>query len=157
MREYYTTKAHQKFILIDSISILNFRTLSNFIPVIRNEHSWPEFIIAGLVSGILGGYLFSDPAALGFEVKKKHIGKFSYKTQCILKGTACGLIFGVMAGVYSLQSGSRSSANELKKWEKYWKQRLVVTYLSFRQNSSIEEFFNIFFFSPFQNKEEKTD
>lgn len=80
------------------------------------------------MSGTLGGYLFSDLAALGFEVKKKHTGKYSYRTQCILKGTAYGLLFGVMTGVYSLHSGSRSGANELKKWEKYWKQRLAVTY-----------------------------
>ncbi|XP_055298416.1 RPII140-upstream gene protein-like [Sitodiplosis mosellana] len=102
---------------------ITFATLINFIPVFRNEHSWQEFITAGLVSGTLAGYLFSDPVALGFETKK-HTGKYSYRTQCILKGTGYGLIFGALAGVYSLHSGNRLSANELKKWEQYWKQRL---------------------------------
>ena len=91
----------------------------------RNEHSWQEFITAGLISGTLAGYLWSDPAALGFEVQKQ-TGKYPYRTQSMLKGAGYGLIVGVMFGVYTLQSGSRLSANELKKWEIYWKQRLAV-------------------------------
>lgn len=139
------------------IYIRNYRTLVNFIPVLRNEHSWQEFVTAGLVSGTLAGYLLCDPVALGFE-KKKYTGKFSYRTQCILKGTGYGLIFGVAAGLYSLHSGSRSNAIQLKKWEKYWKQRLgVYVYECIFSPYYRTSIFYRFFFSLFQTKNEKTE
>lgn len=66
-------QTHSKKIAFESSQSIHFyayRFLVNVIPIIRNEHSWPEYIIAALVTGALGGHLFSDPVALGFEDKK---------------------------------------------------------------------------------------
>lgn len=97
----------------------------NLVPILRNEHSWPEHIIAGLVTGILGGHLFSDRFELGFEdVKMK--GRFTYKQMCFIKGAGFGLIFGVLSAVYEGILSNRSATEEMKKWEKYWKQRQIM-------------------------------
>lgn len=105
--------------------IPNCRLLVNLIPVVWNEQSWREYIISAVVTGLLGGHLFSDRKELGFEdIKMK--GKLTYRQQSFVKGASCGLAFGVLMAFYSSNMNSRSATTELKKWEKYWKQRLQV-------------------------------
>ncbi|XP_031637861.1 uncharacterized protein LOC116350256 [Contarinia nasturtii] len=106
-----------------TIVAATFGILVNLIPIIRNENSWPEFIVSGLVTGTLAGQLFSNPDELGFQ-SKKYNGRFSYRTSCLMKGAGYGLLAGVYSGLYSLQKSNRLNAAELKKWEKYWKKRL---------------------------------
>lgn len=104
-----------------------FRFLVNIIPIIRNEHSWPEYIIAALVTGTLGGHLFCDPIALGFE-EKKVTGRLTYRQLCLAKGIGLGLFFGILTAAYSNLTGSQATTIDLRKWEQYWKQRRQVGY-----------------------------
>lgn len=97
----------------------------NLIPIVRNKQSWQEYIISAVVTGLLGGHLFSDRKELGFEdIKTK--GKLTYRQTSFVKGATFGLAFGVLAAIYSCNLSSREATAELKKWEKYWKQRLQV-------------------------------
>lgn len=111
------------------------RFLVNVIPIIRDEHSWPEYIISSMVAGTLGGYLFCDPIALGFE-EKKLTGRLTYKQLCMVRGIGCGLVFGVIMAAHSMISNSRSSEWETRKWDQYWKQRLQVHSFWLRQKSN---------------------
>lgn len=103
----------------------NCRFLVNIIPIIRNEHSWPEYIIAALVTGTLGGHLFCDRIALGFE-EKKITGRLTYRQLCLAKGIGFGLLFGILTATYSNVTGSHANTMDLRKWEKYWNQRRQV-------------------------------
>lgn len=98
------------------------RFLVNLIPVLRNEHSIIEYVVSGVVSGTLAGHLFADRDALGFEKTTKP-KRMTYKQLCLLRGVGYGLLLGIVSGVYVTTSKSHSTATEIRKWEKYWKQR----------------------------------
>lgn len=98
------------------------RLLVNVIPILWNEHSWIEYTISGLVSGTLAGHMFSDRKALGFEPTTKP-KRITYKQLCLLRGVGFGLLAGTAVGLYTHASGGGFSATDLRKWEKYWKQR----------------------------------
>lgn len=102
------------------------RILVNLIPIIRNEHSWIEYVISGLVSGTLAGHMFSDRDALGFEKTTKP-KRISYKQLCLLRGVGYGLLIGTVSGAYTHFSKGHLTASDLRKWEKYWKQRRQVS------------------------------
>lgn len=103
--------------------MFNSRLLVNAIPIFLNEHSWPEYVIAGTVTGVLGGHLFSDRKQLGFEEMKMK-GRLTYRQMSFLKGTGYGLLFGIFSAAYANVTSSRSALRELRKWETYWKQRV---------------------------------
>lgn len=93
--------------------------------MIRNENSWPEFFVSGVVAGALAGHLFNSNRELGFQVKTYN-GRFPYKTLCLMRGIGFGLLAGTAVGIYHWQSSGRSLIAELKKWEKSWQQRQKV-------------------------------
>lgn len=88
-------------------------------------------MIAAVVTGTLGGHLFNDPIALGFE-EKKMTGRLSYRQLFLAKGIGIGLLVGVLVATYSNLTGTRSVSIDLRKWEQYWNQRWMV--------KSIDEF-----------------
>lgn len=101
------------------------RFLLNIIPPLRDGQGLVEYITAGTVTGAYGGHLFSNQKELGFdEVKLK--GRFTFKQLALMRGIGYGFLFGLIAGVYSDLTSSRSAVNEIRKWEKYWKQRQQV-------------------------------
>lgn len=116
---------NQQSIKTISIYFHAHRFLVNIIPIIRNDHSWPEFVIAAVAAGALGGHLFSDPIALGFE-EKKVTGRLTYRQLCLAKGIGYGILIGLISAAYSNLTSSRSVAIDLRKWEQYWNQRRQV-------------------------------
>lgn len=99
--------------------------LWNIIPIIRNRIDWHEHMTAGLVSGTLAGYLFSDPKPLGLNIEK-YKGRVSYRTRCILHGAVSGFLIGAGLTVYSFLGDTTDAAASLRNWELYWKQRKKV-------------------------------
>lgn len=108
-------------------TIRNCRVLLNYIPVLRNEHGWLEYVSSGLITGAMTGHLFSDREGLGFQVTK-HNSRFSYKQLCLIRGTGYGLILSLLMGANANISNIQLQIAELRKWEKYWKQRREVNF-----------------------------
>lgn len=125
----------------------------NYIPVIRNERGWLEYILSGLIGGVLAGHLFSERDALGFQATKLN-SRFSYKQLCLIRGTGYGLIFSLLVGLNSKISKGNLQIDDLRKWEKYWKQRRAV---NVKIDSKLNPFFMIFLLLFLQANENKSD
>lgn len=122
-----TIKMNEKIIEI-TLSLQN-RCLAAFIPAYRNERSWHEHIISGLVGGTLGGYLLSDPVVLGFEAKKQ-TGRLPNNVKSILIGAAGGLAIGAAIATWTLSSRGIRSNYDVRYWDNYWKKQREVSFQS---------------------------
>lgn len=93
--------------------------------MIRNERGWLEYVSSGLIAGALAGHLFSDRGALGFQPTKLN-SPFSYKQLCLIRGIGYGLVLSLLVGLNSNVANGNFQIDDLRKWEKYWKQRRAV-------------------------------
>lgn len=99
--------------------------LSSTIAAYQNGSGWTDNLVAGAVTGSLGGYLAQDLKAVGLEniVKRTKVvgGPLS-----VPAGLACGLAFGSLVGLYSVATRNRKRPINYMYWENYWKEQKEV-------------------------------